>query len=160
MVSKKAIIGIAVVVIVVVIIAAIAAGGGSSSDERQADGRYDYDAVLSDSIPDNVFSHPDEGMQYLIITYTLANDGYDELTTNFMANNWTATCGGLTYSDDDFLSVTCPQYQLVSITAGHSAVSQAVIEVPADATLDDIEIGYEYDNWDDAEIVFDAALMS
>lgn len=144
MVSKKAIIAIVAVVIVVAVVA-LAVGGGSS--DKAADARYDYSVTLSDSIPDDLIDRPDEGMQYAIIDFVIANDHEDDgISTNFMYCKWTVTVDGVTYSDNGWLSVSHPDYQLVTVQVGAMAHSGAVIEVPADATLDDIVVSFEYDD--------------
>lgn len=155
MASKKIIIGVVVVVIVVVAVFAMA---GSSTSEPDA--RYDYTATLSDSIPGDVLDVPDEGYQFLLIDFILANDGWENgISTNLMYCNWSAFIDGLTYSDSSWLSVSHPDYHLVDIGVGSMAYSGAVIEIPDDATLDDIEITFEYVDFLGPNFVRDDSLM-
>lgn len=143
MVSKKAIIAI-VVVVVVVIIAAVAIGGGS--DDKPADVRYDYTMELSDGFNEDEIlpSHPDEGMQFVILHYTLANDSVEDgISTNPLIFEWTATIDGLTYDLDMMDTAAHPDESTVEIGVGAQATSVVVIEIPDTATLDDITISLD-----------------
>ena len=161
MVSKKAIIGIAVVVIVVIVIAAVAAGGGSSDEEQDADVRYDYAAELSDGwdLDQIIPTKPSDGMQFVVIHYVLANDAVtDGITTNPLIFEWTATVNGLTYDLDMIATASHPDERTVGINVGAQAESVAVIEVPAGVSLDDIEIALEY-SFDDLTLERDDSLL-
>ena len=140
MVSKKAIIGI-VVVIVVIVVAALALSGGAS----QADGRYDYQVELADSIPGDTIDRPDEGMQFALIDFVIVNDSWSSgIETPWTYCTFSITYDGITYTDNGWLTVSHPDYQNVTINEGSSATSGAVIEIPDTATLDDITVSFEY----------------
>lgn len=153
MASKKAIIGIAVAIVVIAVIA-IAASGGS---DDEPDVRYDYEAYLTDTLG-TALTAP-EGQQFLVIDYALANDGDEEISTNYMYADWTATIDGITYTASAVYSVSADGYQMISIQPGAVGTSAAVILVPEDCELSDLDIGYDLNDFSRHVIAYDDSLL-
>lgn len=150
--KAKLIIGVAVVVVV---IAALALALGGSS-EKTPDVAYDYDVTMADSMG---YDHAGEGNTYLIIDYVMENRGDEAISTNFMYVTWTATLDGVVYKQDDWVSVSHPDYKLVEIQPGAKATSGAVIEVPAGHSIEDFVIVMEYDDFATHILTHDDTLM-
>lgn len=143
--SKKAIFGLVAVVVILAVVALFAFSGSSSSDPE---GRYDYSIELSDSIPGDEFDKPKDGMQYAIIHFCIANDNAkSDLTTNFMSCIFKVTYNGLVYNQSDFTAVSHPDYQLVDITKGSKATSVTIVEIPKEASVEDLTVTFDY-QWD------------
>lgn len=132
--------------LVVVILAVVAVGIGLASDgeHSSADARYNYVLELTDTIPDTIPFDASDGMQYLVVSWTVVNDRYsDGLTTNPLVWIWKATAHGVTYTGS-LGSVIHPGYNLVTVERGGQASSVTLINVPDGLTLDDIRISVEY----------------
>lgn len=148
MVSKKAIIGVVVVLVVAVLVIAVA-GGGSSSDKK-ADVRYDYTAEFIDSVHSPTSSavwYPEgEGMKFLLVHITIANDfEEDGVSTNELLLDVKATYDHITYNQSAGLASFLPGYQYITIQQGGVGTTSAVIEVPDEATLDEISVTVDLD---------------
>ena len=155
MVSKKVIIG-AVVVIAIIAIAAVAVGGG----DKSPDVRYNYEAELSDSFLTSTgyLQTASEGMQYLVVVYTVYNDKWsDGVTTNDIVWQWKATADGISYSST-VVGYLHPDYQLVTIEKGGHATSVEVFEVPDTLTMSDITISQDYNDFSVPKIERDESI--
>ena len=155
MVSKKVIIG-AVVVIAIIAIAAVAVGGG----DKSPDVRYNYEAELSDSFLTSTgyLQTASEGMQYLVVVYTVYNDKWsDGITTNDIIWQWKATANGISYSST-VVGYLHPDYQLVTVEKGGHATSVEVFEVPDTLTMSDITISQDYNDFSTPKIERDESI--
>ena len=143
MVSKKAIIGIAVIVVIVVAVIAIA---GSSSNDDSPEVRYDYDVTVADSFATDygMIVIPDAGNAFVILDVTIANDSYEDgITTNPLTFMWDVSVNGITYSTDSNM-FSHPGYQLIEIGQGATGTCTYVYQVPAGTTADQVTVSYEY----------------
>lgn len=136
----KILIGVVVIVIVLIAIVAVA----SSDDETEV--RYNYKVELADSFVTNsgYTETADAGKQYAIVTWTVANDSYDDgFSTNDLTFVTYVTVNGIQYRTT-FENVSHPGYKLETITAGHQDSFVCVYEIPSTAKLSDIEVTYDY----------------
>lgn len=138
----KILIGVVVIVIVLMAVVTVAA----SSDDDKTEVRYNYKVELADSFvtSSGYTETADAGKQYVIVTWTVANDSYDDgFSTNDLIFVTYVTANGLQYrtTADNYLH---PGYKLETITEGHEDTFVCVYEIPSTVQLSDIEVSYDY----------------
>lgn len=157
MVSKKAIIIIAVVVV-------IAVGGflafGAAVSEDNA--RYNYTLSTADSYKDGYIDHTyhaDEGKKFLILDGVIANDKVSEGFYNNPLNViWAVEMPdhtSLTYASS---KATYPEPKLIIVNEGGKAAMAFCWEVDEGLNLDDLKVTCKYEGGKIVNFVYDDKL--
>lgn len=157
MVSKKAIILIAVVAVVAV--GGFLAFGAAVSEDNA---RYNYELKFIDSYQSEFSSYvyqAPEGKKYLVLDGVIANDNVaDGFTNNPFLVDWAVELPNhtsLTYlnSEDSY-----PDPDLIRIEKGGKAGMALCWEVDADLSLDDLKVTIEYDGGTIVNFAYDSTL--
>ena len=131
---------VAVAIVAVVVIVAVIAAVGSGDDSPEV--RYDYGIEVADSFTSSsgYEETPSSGNQYVIVTWTVANDSYgDGFHTNDLFFQAKVVAGGVAYGTSIDM-YTHPGYLLGDILEGERAMFVYVYEVPAGTLCQELSI--------------------
>ena len=144
-----------VAVIVVIAVVALATGGDDGPEVR-----YDYEMEVVGSFEEadgDVQTAP-AGSEFLVVTWTVANDGYsDGFSTNDLIFQTDAVVGGIAYGTSVY-GYLHPGYVLGDIMEGQMASFVFVYEVPAGTAVGDVTMQVDYVMFDPPSMERDTSL--
>lgn len=149
---------VAVAIVAVVVIVAVIAAVGSGDDSPEV--RYDYELEVADSFTSSsgYEETPSSGNQYVIVTWTVANDSYgDGFHTNDLFFQAKVVAGGVAYGTSIDM-YTHPGYLLGDILEGEKATFVYVYEVPAGIPAEDLDVQVHYADFDPPSMERDMSL--
>ncbi len=146
---------VAAVVVIVAAIAVLASGGDDGPDVR-----YDYEMEIVGSFTeaDGDVQDAPAGREFLVVTWTVANDSYaDGFSTNDIIFQTRAVVDGVGHGTSVY-GYLHPGYVLGDIVEGETASFVLVYEVPAGTTAEDVTMQVEYVMFDPPSMERDASL--
>lgn len=152
--KHKAIIALILVVIVVVIAAAALASddddsgdknGNTTTDDTptayiEANWREDVCHTIAGS--DGFSTTADEGKEYVVLSYTIANNTDYEIKLNPLIFQWCIWADNVSYEVLYGTSMMYLDCTLSTVAKGGTASQQMAFEIPDGATLQDVEVKY------------------
>lgn len=122
--------------------------------------RYDQSLKFISDGALGPYDHPDSGMRYLQVSFTVANDSVTEGVGLGASNlEWSVLIGGLQYEASIWDSVSAPGYSDAKVTVGGTGSSVAVIEVPIGSVISDMKVVLEYGGYNEPLAVYDGSLL-
>lgn len=122
--------------------------------------RYDYTIEFVSDSQVGQYVDADKGMRFLKVTYRVANDsvagGVSLGSSDF---DWKARVGGLLYDQSSYYSTLVTGYSEATVTQGATGSSACVIQVPTGSDIDDIEVMFEYEPYNEPLAVHDDSLL-
>ncbi len=124
--------------------------------------RYDYDVEIVDSFESKsgyVYT-ADIGTQFVIVTWTVANDSFEDgFSTDDLIFQADVVAGGLSYTPR-VIGFDHPGYVSATIVMGHTASFVYVYQIPEGFAVEDIGMEFEYMTVYPPEMIRDEGLRS
>lgn len=122
--------------------------------------RYDHSLKFISDSELGPYDHPDSGMRYLQVSFTVVNDSVTEGVGLGASNlEWSVLIGGLRYEASIWDSISAPGYSDAKVVVGGTGSSVAIIEVPIGSIISDMQVILTYGGYSEPLAIHDGSLL-